>query len=531
MKRFILILLAAMLIFSGCKKTEEDIVVSETAVVYGGVLNISMGLTDTLNPLLARDETVRDALFAVYEPLIAITAEQELKPVLADSWSFNDGCTSLTVKLKSGVLWHDGSSLTARDVVYSVNIIKGNASSPYHQLLRYVSAAVEIDEYTVNFILTRSYSQLPYSLYFPIVSMSAGDLTSTAIGTGPFMLESYSQGRELGLTRFDGYRDGAAGFDKVNISIVRENITAATAFSTGVTNAIQGSILDRDEFTVHDRFDVRRACGLEYEYVGLNHRRPIFSSATVRSALSSAINREELVNDGYGEMSTATNLPFHPLSLSFSPSKSLTDFNIASARESLFYDGWTDSSGDGVLSKDFVDYSSIDEEGEASEGRVENLRLEFTLLVNKENPRRVLAANLIASQLKEAGFLVNVREEDFETYLERIKSGDFDAYVGGTDMGNLYDAEFLLSSRGEQNYFGYSKEYMDEALEALSASYGEGFDSACADLQEVFVRDQPIVGLVFLDESLIMARNIAGGTSAQFHSPFGNIGKWFYVKE
>ena len=72
---------------------------------------------------------------------------------------------------------------------------------------------------------------------------------------------------------------------------------------------------------------------------------------------------------------------------------------------------------------------------------------------------------------------------------------------------------------------------MDGALEALSASYGEGFDSACADLQEVFVRDQPIVGLVFLDESLIMARNIAGGTSAQFHSPFGNIGKWFYVKE
>lgn len=531
MKRLILILMAALLLLSGCQKNGDDIVASETAVVYGGVLNLSMGFAETLNPLLVKDETVRDGLFAVYEPLIAVTGEQELKPVLADSWSFNDNCTSLTVRLKPGVLWHDGSAFTARDVVYSVNTIKSHKDSPYYQLLRYVSAAAEVDDYTVNFILTRSYSQLAYSLYFPIISVSAGDLTSSAIGTGPFMFESYSQGRDLNLIRFDGYREGAAGFDKVAFSVVRENITAATAFSTGVTNAVQGGILDRDEFAVHDRFDVRRACGADFEYIGLNHHRPVFSSATVRSALSSAINREEIISDGYGVMATAANLPFHPLSLSFAPSKTLTDFNIAAARESLFYDGWTDSSGDGVLSKEFVDYSHVDEEGDVAEGRARDVRLEFSLLVNRENPRRVLAANIISSQLEEAGFRVRVQEVSFETYLERIKSGDFDAYIGGTEMGNLYDAEFLLSSKGEQNYFGYSADYMDKALEELSAAYGESFDSACAVLQEVFVRDQPIVGLVFLDESLILAKNIAGGTTAQFHSPFGNVGKWFYIEE
>ncbi len=528
-KRAILTLLICVLtVMTACgKKTGGDIVASETAVIYGGVLNLSMGQTDTLNPLLARDETVRDVLFAVYEPLIAVTADQELKPVLAESWSFNDNCTALTVKLKEGLLWHDGSQVLAKDVVYSVNTVKSDPDSPYAPLLRYVSAATEVNAYTVSFVLTRSYSQLAWSLYFPIIPLNAGDLTSVAIGTGPFMFESYNPGRSLTLARFDGYRDGAAGFDKVEVSVVRESISAATAFSTGGANAIQGRIYDTNEFSVRDKYNLRRACGANFEYLGLNHRRPVFSSATVRSAVSGAIDREAVVNEGYGESASAANLPFHPLSLSFTTSISLTNFDIAAARESLFYDGWTDR-GDGVLNKDIVNYERVDEDGDVISGQAENVVLEFTLLVNSENPRRVLAANIVAGQLREADFGVNVEEISYEDYVRRITSGDFDAYIGGTEVGNLYDAEFLLGSEGEQNYFGYSSEYMDTALSRVASSTGEGFDNGCAMVQEVFVREQPIVGLAFLDESLILDKNIAGGTNPLFKSPFGSVGKWFY---
>lgn len=525
-------ILAACALLSGCEREVEDgIVASETAVVYGGVLNLSVGTADTLNPLLAGDKTLRDGLFAVYEPLIAVTADQELRPVLADSWSFNDDCTVLTVKLKKGLLWHDGSQVLARDVVYSVNTIKSDPDSPYATLLSPVSAATEADAYTVSFVLTRSYSQLPWSLYFPIIPLSAGDLTSTAIGTGPFVLESYTPGRSLTLARFEGYRDGNAGFDKVVLNFVRESITAASAFSTGGTNAVQGDIFEANDFAVRDKYETRRACGDRFEYIGLNHRRPIFASATVRSALSSAIDRRTLVSDSYGEAATAANLPFHPLSLSFTPSKGLTDFDIAAAREALFYDGWTDSSGDGVLSKDSVEVTRTDEDGDSFTDRTENVRLEFALLVNSENPRRVTAANIAASQLRDAGFGVTVEELDFDSYLSRIRSGDFDAYMGGTELANLYDVEFLMGSGGEQNYFGYYSAYMDEALARLSASSGEAFTSACSLVQDVFSREQPLVGLAFLDESLILTKNIAGGTNPLFHSPFGNVGKWFFLEQ
>ncbi|MGN1097429.1 MAG: ABC transporter substrate-binding protein, partial [Clostridia bacterium] len=454
-----------------------------------------------------------------------------LKGVLAESWSFNSDCTSLTVELKKGILWHDGTPLTARDVVYSVNTVKSAPDSPYAHLIRYVSAATEVSAYTVKFDLTRSYSQLLYSLYFPIISLNAGDLTSAAVGTGPFMMESYNPGQSLHLVRFEGYRDGNAGFDKIIFSIVKENITAASAFSAGGTNAVQGSVYNADEFTIRDKYEVRRACGSNFEYIGLNHHSPIFSSPTVRGAVSSAIDREELVSESYGDMATAANLPIHPLSLSYSPSASLTDYNAAGAKESLFYDGWTDKYGDGVLSKDFVEYSGNGEDGETAESTAENVRLKFSLLVNGENSRRVTAANIIAAQLGAAGFKVDVIETDFETYISRIESGDYDAYIGGTEIGNLYDLEFLFGTDGSQNYFGYSGEYMDKALAAVAASADEeSFANSCAMLQEVFVREQPVVGLAFLDDSLILSKNLAGGTTPLFNSPFGNVGKWFYLK-
>ncbi len=529
MRKLFALLLAVCVLLCSCKGDDgDDIVASETSVVYGGVLNASMGASDTLNPLLATSKTVRDALFAVYEPLIAVTADQELKPVLAESWSFNSDATSLTIKLKEGVLWHDGGELTAKDVVYTVNTIKGNPDSPYSHLLRYVSAATETGIYLVTINLSRSYGQLLYSLYFPIIPLAAGNLDSAAVGTGPFMFESLNAGQSLILTRFEGYRDGNAGFDKIIFSIVKENITMASAFSTGVTDAIQSGVYDTDEFAVRDNCEIKRVCGAAFEYIGLNYRNPVFSSLSVREAMSGAIDREEIVADGYGSLSVAANLPMHPNSLRYTPSLSLVDYNAAGAEETLFFDGWTDNGG-GTLSKTVTSQFG-DDDGSPRE-TAETISLEFSILVNKENSRRVKAANIIASRLAESGFSVAVETADFDTYVSRIKAGDFDAYIGGTDIGNLYDLEFLLRSDGEQNYGGYSSEYMDLALDTLAAaSDDESFVNACSIVQEVFSREQPIIGLVFIDDSLILSKNIAGGTSPLFMSPFGNVGKWFFNK-
>ncbi len=526
MKRLLAVILALCL--GGCafgKNDGDDIIASETSVVYGGVLNLSMGTDKTLNPLLAESKTVRDGLFAVYEPLIAVTADMELRGVLAESWSFNSDATALTVKLKEGVLWHDGTELNAKDVVYTVNTIKGESESPYAQLLRYVSAAVENGPYSVTLNLSRSYSQLLYSLYFPIIPLGAGNLESAAVGTGPFMFESYSPGQSLVLTRFDGYREGKSGLDKIVFNIVNESITMASAFSTGVTNAIQGSVYDTDEFAVRGKYESKSSCGAMFEYIGLNYRNPIFDSAAVRTAISNAIDRKELVPAGYGANAVPANLPMHPLSLRFTPSPSLTDFNLAGAEETLFYDGWVED-GDGTLVKENVRVSGSDEE----EGEIySSLRLRFRLLVNQENSHRTAAANLIAAQLSKVGIEVTVEEAAFEDYTSRIREGDFDAYLGGTEIGNLYDLEFLLASDGSQNYGGYSGEYMDKALYELACGGDdESFVNGCAMVQEVFTREQPLIGIAFLDDSLYMSENLAGATVPMFKSPFANVGRWFF---
>lgn len=523
-RRLLALVLLACLALTACDRGEGGVVTSETSVVYGGTLNLSMAVPNTLNPLLAAQPTVRDALFAVYEPLIAVTAEQELRPILAESWAFNPDATALTVKLREGVRWHDGTELTAKDVVYTVNTIKQAADGPYSHLLRYVSAAAEAGPYSVTFNLNRSYSQLLFSLYFPIIPLNAGALDEAAVGTGPFRFENYNPGQSLSLVRSEDYRDGDAGFARIVFNIVREELSMASAFSTGVSSAVQSSVYDTDEFALPSDCRTKRACGSAFEYIGLNYRNPIFSSVTVRTAMSQAIDREEVVLDGYGSSAVAANIPMHPRSLRYSPALSLVDYNAAGAREALFYDGWADS-GDGILAK------TLTVEDENGESYSSTGRLSFTLLVNSENTRRVLAANIIASRLRDTGFDVTVEEASFDDYAARIEVGDFDAYLGGTDIGNLYDLEFLLASDGSQNYSGYSSEYMDAALASLaSASDDESFTNACSIVQEVFTREQPLIGVAFVDDSVYLSGAIEGGTSPLFKSPFGNIGKWFFAE-
>ncbi len=529
MKRILACTLVLCLLLCGCKK-EDDSKDSDIQTVYGGVLNISMETTDTLDPLLAKHRTVRDCLFAVYEPLIAVNEKLELRGVLAEGWSFNGDCTALTVNLRRGVHWHDGSDFKAEDVIYSVEAIRRTPDSPYYDMLRYVSSVAKLDPYTVCFYLSRSYSQLTYSLYFPIISSGAGDLTTEAVGTGPFMFESYNPGRDLQLVRNDAYRDGEAGFDKISVNIVKEKVSAASSFSKGVSSALQGDIYFENDTSGLNKNTVSVACGGWYEYIGLNQHRPVFSSATVRGALSGAIDRNEIVSDGYVGACTATNLPMHPLAERFAPSRALTEYSLAAASESLFYDGWSDQGGEALV-KSTVEYSGVDEDGEAAAFTAEDVSLDFSLLVNTENPRRLIVADIVASQLSKAGFKVNVVKADFDSYLERIESGDYDAYIGGTQLGNLYDLEFLLSQGGSQNYFGYASESMDKALEAVaSAASDADFVSACTLVQEIFVRDQPVVGLAFLDESIVLSDNISGDTKPMYGSAFGNVKNWYFLK-
>ena len=122
---------------------------------------------------------------------------------------------------------------------------------------------------------------------------------------------------------------------------------------------------------------------------------------------------------------------------------------------------------------------------------------------------------------------MNIKELPFDEYIEKIKSGSFDAYLGGTRLQNLYDYESLLSKDGALNNYGYSGEYMELALSALCSASGiDALGDALFNFEEVFLREQPVCGLVFRMGTLMTAENVMGKLMPQINAPYRNIWRW-----
>ena len=115
----------------------------------------------------------------------------------------------------------------------------------------------------------------------------------------------------------------------------------------------------------------------------------------------------------------------------------------------------------------------------------------------------------------------------FEEYLERISNGNFDAYLGGTRFRNVYDFDALLSENGALNNYGYKSEYIEMALDALNTAPGQdSLSDAVFKLEELFVREQPVIGLLFKNRTLLVAENVNGDILPSVNAPYKNIDRW-----
>ena len=311
------------------------------------------------------------------------------------------------------------------------------------------------------------------------------------------------------LRRFESWHGGEAKIRKVNITLIRDAQTATTSFNTGLTDAITSETFDSENSVPKDKTCITPYPDTGYEYLVFNHNKKPFDSQIVRSAVSSAIDREAIVKECYAQNAEAVNLPLHPMASEAEASSNASAYSLANTNELLFMEGFVKDEKTGVLrdknSKEFT----------------------FKILVNSENQSRIKTANLISRQLFAAGINAVVKEADFDEYKALIKRGEFDAYIGGTRLFNLYDFEFLLSNGGVLNNYGYHSEQMEAVLKAISsAPSDEARVSALLNFEEVFLREQPVCGIAFKNENLMTAEHLSGDIKAGLNNPYRSISRW-----
>jgi peptide/nickel transport system substrate-binding protein len=257
----------------------------------------------------------------VFDTLILKDERQRLKPGLALAWTPVDA-TTWEFKLRPGVKFHDGSSFTAEDVVFSMErpaTIK-NSPGPYTIYTRAIAGMTVIDPLTLRIKTATAYPLLPVEMgAIAIVSKkSAGganpeDFNSgkATIGTGPFKFVRWSKGDRIELVRNTDYWGGAVPWEKVILRVVPNDPARVAALLSGDVQAIENvPTADHLKIAANPNLITHRVVSnrLIYLHIDSNRDKTPFvtdktgkpldrnplKDARVRQALSKAINRPVL---------------------------------------------------------------------------------------------------------------------------------------------------------------------------------------------------------------------------------------------
>lgn len=194
------------------------------------------GPDDQMDPIVFTSNIDYTRGRATYNGLVQIRDNMELAPELAEEWSVNDNATEFTFKIRKGVTFHDGSPLTADDVIWSMNRHLGeDSTSVIKAFFTTVSEWKKVDSHTVKAILNSPDADLPAKLgekQAKIVKKDTADFKK-GNGTGPFRLESFEPGVKSMHVRNENYWRDGANLEALEITAITDPIARVNALIAG----------------------------------------------------------------------------------------------------------------------------------------------------------------------------------------------------------------------------------------------------------------------------------------------------------
>jgi peptide/nickel transport system substrate-binding protein len=270
----------------------------------------------TLDPRFATDANGQRIDGLIFSSLVKRDADLNLTGDLAESWEYKDN--NFTFKIRPHIYFHDGAALTAEDLEFSVEQFKSGRSpfAAQFALIKKVAVSYEVhqggtlklflDEYNAPLIMDLvSLKILPKK----IVEATGDDFYRKPIGTGPYQY-SHRDIKNIFLQKNDKYFGKKGRTQTIQFKVIKDANTRFQKMYKGKIDIIQSDIpfSKVSFFRQQEKFRVVVAPGLSTTYILLNLRNPILQQKRVRHAISSAIDRDELIRyarEGFAEPATS----------------------------------------------------------------------------------------------------------------------------------------------------------------------------------------------------------------------------------
>ncbi|MDY5212658.1 ABC transporter substrate-binding protein [Intestinibacter sp.] len=345
--KLISLLLAMMVFVTGCN-SDTDIKSKEeqTSKKTSEYINLTMLRATTINPILNTDKSVSYILDLVYDSLFEFDENYNIQPKLVESYSISSNNKKINITLKDNIKWHDGESLTARDVKYTYELIKKNKDSAYNSLVSNISGITVHGnkELTINF--EDSYSFSLETLIFPIVSKSKlnglkdDDLElakNNLIGSGAYKIKTYEDRDYMILEPNKDYYDLNKDNNnkEVYVKMVPDSESQTEmvlSLDSDISKVTLGSI---SKFIDNDNFIINKYQGKDYDYVMFNYDNKYLKNLDMRKAISFAIDRNSIIRDAYSNRVKLSNFPLNSTSNYYDSDLKPLSYNTENAQNYL----------------------------------------------------------------------------------------------------------------------------------------------------------------------------------------------------
>ena len=480
-----LLALACLLALAGCHSAVRD----PRTVVF-----LIESSPANLDPRVGTDAQSEHIDGLLFDGLVARDANFHFTPALAESWEQPDPLT-LVFHLRTGVRFHDGRTLTARDVVWSIDSMRlGKVISPKSASYASVERVEARDALTVVFHLKQADNFLLTNLStgaMGIVPEGSGrEFWQHPVGTGPFRFVSQQIDQDVVVERNPLSWAAQAKIERVRFEVAPDAITESLELEKGSADVAVNS-LPMDALPVlaaRPDLKIEDAPGTQIQYLAFNLRDPLLKDARVRQAIACAIDRELIV-------------------------RTLMHGHAQPAESMLPVSHWA-WNGDGPRWQyDPARAAQLLEEAGFKTGS-DGVRLRLAMKTSNDEGTRLLAA-VLQQQLAKVGIALDLRTYEFATFYSDVTRGAFQMYalrwIGGNEQPDIFSYAFstaTFSPKGA-NRSHYSNPRLDALLaDATANARMDERRADYAEAQRILARDLPAINLWYRDTVVVHSRRL-----------------------
>ncbi len=474
-----LVMVMFLVLLVGCSPAKSPDASPKKDSLVWGYLAEPMGL----DPQKTQDGNALNTEIAIFDTLLRFDENQATIPNLATEWSISSDGLEYTLKIASGVKFHNGDDLTIDDIIFTYERVKKVGLVPQFGLISKMEA---VDpgtlKITINSPLPSFLSCManPYTAIVnkKLITENEDAAMRNPVGTGPYKFKEWVQGQSITIERNDAYFRGPAPIKTVTFKFITDPSTAIIALEQGQIDVLNTvAIDDRQAILDNQNLKLYEQSGLNLCMVLMNCDSKLLKNVKLRQAIGYAINKQNIIEGAFSGIGDVLINPLFNQSTLYPQNVKGTQYDPEKAKALLAEAGYPNGLS---MTMKIMDIEFVSKSAE----------------VIQEQLRQV-GIDLKVEKLERVAFLGEFLKGNYDLTFLKISESNVDP---DTTLGSYYRKDYI----GVVNYVNYRN---DEVTTLAIAAQKEQDQAKRAEkyarIAEILAEEVPVVPV--LQSKLIYA--------------------------